>query len=285
MKTNESTFILNVVATPIGNTNEVSSRLKECFLSTDIFLCEDTRVTKKLLSILAISKNYEFYKFDAFNENIKTNEIINLIKNSKKIITLVSDAGYPNISDPGYKLIHECIKNQIAINIINGPCSIIHALVGSGFCTQPFLFLGFLGKTKNERIKKISEYKNLNLTFVIFESIHRISQTLQDLHDILGNQKICIARELTKLHEEFIYCNLDDCKNLNLNYKGEFVIVIENISNKSINEKVINDEIINLLKEGLKTKLIANLLSKKYQINPNLIYKIILKLKNNTNKI
>ncbi|MBR2652265.1 16S rRNA (cytidine(1402)-2'-O)-methyltransferase [bacterium] len=285
MKTNESNFILNVVATPIGNTKEVSLRLKECFLETEIFLCEDTRVTKKLVNILGINNHYEYYKFDSFSENIKTNEVIDLIK-SKKKVTLVSDAGYPNISDPGYKLIHECINNKIAINIINGPCSIIHALVGSGFPTQPFLFLGFLGKTKVERTKKILKYKNFHLTIVIFEAVHRIISTLQNLYEALGNKKVCIARELTKLHEEFLYFELKDYNTLNFNCKGEFVIVINNTNEETnFDENKIENEISELIKQNLKTKEIANLISQKYSIGQNLIYKIILKLKNNMNKI
>lgn len=286
MQTFQNKYKLNILATPIGNLEEINSRFINTINELDILLCEDTRVTKKLLSLLDINKSIKLTKFDMFSEENNLEQIIGLIKDGNKV-GLISDAGYPTISDPGYKLLQKCIENNIAINVINGSCSIIHALVGSGISSREFIFLGFIGKSKSERIKKLSEYKNINNTFVIFEAVHRIRDCLQDLYEVFGNQRICIARELTKLHEEFIYDNLENWESFNFVNKGEFVLIIDKQSLNEINNlniDNINSEIVNLLKQNMKTKEISYLIANKYNLNQKEWYKKIIDIKSEIKK-
>ncbi len=284
MKTRGSQNKLYIAATPIGNLKEVSKRFLELINEMDILLCEDTRVIKKLLMLLNINKHFQYYKFDMFSELGQTQKIIDLITKKNKVM-LLSDAGYPTISDPGYQLVNACIKSDIAIEVINGPCSLIHALVGSGFSSQEFLYLGFLGKTSIERTKKLHKYIDINTTWIILESVHRLKECLKDLFKVLGAQNICIAHELTKLHEEFIYVNLSNIDNIELDYKGEFVIVIDKKPLEyKVNEFEINEKIVSLLRQGIRTKDISLILFNEYNLDAKLWYKKIIELKNKIDK-
>lgn len=284
MKTRDSQNKLYIAATPIGNLKEVSKRFLELINEMDILLCEDTRVIKKLLMLLNINKHFQYYKFDMFSELGRTQKIIDLITKKNKVM-LLSDAGYPTISDPGYQLVNACIKSDIAIEVINGPCSLIHALVGSGFSSQEFLYLGFLGKTSIERTKKLHKYIDINTTWIILESVHRLKECLKDLFKVLGAQNICIAHELTKLHEEFIYVNLSNIDNIELDYKGEFVIVIDKKPLEyKVNEFEINEKIVSLLRQGIRTKDISLILFNEYNLDAKLWYKKIIELKNKIDK-
>lgn len=283
MKTRDSQNKLYIAATPIGNLKEVSKRFLELINEMDILLCEDTRVIKKLLMLLNINKHFQYYKFDMFSELSQTQKMIDLIANNK--VMLLSDAGYPTISDPGYQLVNACIKSNIAIEVINGPCSLIHALVGSGFSSQEFLYLGFLGKTSIERTKKLHKYIDVNTTWIILESVHRLKECLKDLFKVLGAQNICIAHELTKLHEEFIYVNLSNIDNIELDYKGEFVIVIDKKPLEyNVNEFEINEKIVSLLRQGIRTKDISLILFNEYNLDAKVWYKKIIELKNKMDK-
>lgn len=283
MKTRDSQNKLYIAATPIGNLKEVSKRFLELINEMDILLCEDTRVIKKLLMLLNINKHFQYYKFDMFSELSQTQKMIDLIANNK--VMLLSDAGYPTISDPGYQLVNACIKSNIAIEVINGPCSLIHALVGSGFSSQEFLYLGFLGKTSIERTKKLHKYIDVNTTWIILESVHRLKECLKDLFKVLGAQNICIAHELTKLHEEFIYVNLSNIDNIELDYKGEFVIVIDKKPLEyKVNEFEINEKIVSLLRQGIRTKDISLILFNEYNLDAKVWYKKIIELKNKMDK-
>lgn len=284
MKTRDSQNKLYIAATPIGNLKEVSKRFLELINEMDILLCEDTRVIKKLIMLLNINKHFQYYKFDMFSELGQTQKIIDLITKKNKVM-LLSDAGYPTISDPGYQLVNACIKSDIAIEVINGPCSLIHALVGSGFSSQEFLYLGFLGKTSIERTKKLHKYIDINTTWIILESVHRLKECLKDLFKVLGAQNICIAHELTKLHEEFIYVNLSNIDNIELDYKGEFVIVIDKKPLEyKVNEFEINEKIVSLLRQGIRTKDISLILFNEYNLDAKLWYKKIIELKNKIDK-
>lgn len=282
MKTFNSKYKINILATPIGNISEVSTRFINDINECDVILCEDTRVTKKLLTLLGIEKQFKLIKFELHNENNIIGDVIEMIFDGKNI-GLVSDAGYPTISDPGYKLINECIKNEIAINVINGPSSVLHALVGSGLISQDFIFLGFIGKTRNERKKRIIKYSNIETTFVIFESPHRLKECLLDLQEILNpRSKICIARELTKIHEEFIYSTLEKINQEEIEPKGEYVIVIKNILNEN-NNLNIEKEIIKLKKLNYKTKDISRIISQEFNIDQHEVYNHVIKINNRSN--
>lgn len=281
MKTFENNLKLTVASTPIGNIHEACERLIENFEHIDILLCEDTRVAKKLFITLGIKNKPEFIKYEKFSENYMNNQVIEYIKENKRV-TLISDAGYPLISDPGYPLVNECYKNNIAVEVINGPSSLIHALVMSGFSSQNFSFLGFIGKTKTERKTQLEVYKNIKTTLIIFESVHRLVDCLKDIYEVLGDVEIAICRELTKLHEEIIR---DFISNINLNnmtLKGEFVIVINNNNIKltNFNNLDITNEIKQMLSKNIHTKEISNYLSNKYNIKSKEIYNLIIEIKN-----
>ena len=281
MKTFENKYKLTVCATPIGNLDEVNYRLIKAFNNVEIVLCEDTRVTKQLFNNLNINNHPQFIKFEKYNENQISDEILNYIFDHKYVI-LVSDAGYPLISDPGYPLIKKCIQNNISIEVINGPSAILHSLILSSFPINNFMFLGFIGNTRNERIKKLNQIKNINTVFILYESVHRIKECLIDIKNIFQNTEICINRELTKIHEESILINTNDLNLENLTLKGEFTIVINNINNSNNyeNDNYI-DELHELINHKLKSKEISKYIANKYNVNQNDVYKKIIEFKKN----
>ncbi|GAA5414871.1 16S rRNA (cytidine(1402)-2'-O)-methyltransferase [Ureaplasma ceti] len=280
MKTFETEKKLTVAASPIGNLNEVSFRFMEAMENADIVLCEDTRITGNLINLLNLENKPKLIKFEKFTENDKVNEAIRLINEGNKVV-LVSDAGYPLISDPGYTLVSACEEHNIAVEVINGPSSITHALVASGLPTNTFMFLGFLGKSKQVRTNSLNRYRDLKTTFVILESVHRLQDCLKDLYSVLGDQKVAIARELTKKHEEIIRTTLSEAVNLDINLKGEFVLVVYNEPEEVPTEAVdLVAEIKTMLNNNLKTKEISFLLADKYNLDSKELYKKILEVKN-----
>jgi len=218
-----------VVSTPIGNLADISLRAIDILKTVDLIACEDTRQTAKILNHYKIKNKMTPYH--DHNKEYKTSSLIDLIKNGNSI-ALVSDAGTPGISDPGFYLIREAIKNDINISPIPGPSALTAATVASGMEIDRFLFEGYLPRKKG-RLKRLKELAAYKVTIVIFEGPHRVLKTLRDLRDTLGDRKAAIGRELTKVHEEFIRGNLSD---LIANFserkpKGEFVILIEGNKN------------------------------------------------------
>ncbi|MBI2031103.1 MAG: 16S rRNA (cytidine(1402)-2'-O)-methyltransferase [Candidatus Levybacteria bacterium] len=203
---------LYIVATPIGNLQDISLRAINTLRSVDVIACEDTRRTGILLNELEKMKKYDngserpqLISYYEQNELVRLPEIINALKNGKNV-ALVSDAGTPTISDPGFKLVRECIRAGIKVESIPGPSSLISALVVSGLPTDKFLFVGYLPKKPGHReklLKNIKEGNNyVESTVIVFESPHRLINTLQIMQGIYGNIEIVVARELTKIHEE-----------------------------------------------------------------------------------
>jgi len=214
-----------VVSTPIGNLADISLRAIDILKTVDLIACEDTRQTAKILNHYKIKTKMTPYH--DHNKEYKTSSLIDLIKNGNSI-ALVSDAGTPGISDPGFYLIREAIKNDINISPIPGPSALTAAALASGMEIDRFLFEGYLPRKKG-RLKRLKELAAYKVTIVIFEGPHRVLRSLRDLRDTLGDRKAAIGRELTKVHEEFIRGNLSD---LIANFserkpKGEFVIIIE----------------------------------------------------------
>ncbi len=264
---------LFLIPSPIGNLQEVSPRIKETILNCDYIACEDTRNTTKLLNLLYIKK--KCVSCHEHNEKSESNKIIEDILNGKNV-GYMSDAGYPCISDPGAILAEEAIKNDITVTPISGPNAFINALVASGLDASHFLFYGFLKSKSSERIKELESLKELGFTLLFYESPHRINETLKDLYDVLGNRKITIARELTKLHEEFIRTDL---KTINDNPKeliGEMVLVVEgnNLSQDTIDENQIKENLNLLIKNGISGKDAINSVSLLLKINKNVVKKI-----------
>lgn len=246
--------ILYLVPSPIGNLKDVSPRVMETLLSCNYIACEDTRNTQKLLNLIGIN-NKRCVSCHEHNEKEASVSIVNDLLNGKNIAYL-SDAGYPCISDPGYLLTLEAIKNNIQIVPLSGASAFLSALIASGLDTEHFFFYGFLKSKSSERVHELETIKNMPYTMLFYEAPHRIKDTLSDLYSILGDRKIVIARELSKVHEEFIRTTL---KEINENYHeiiGEIVLVVEKaqVMETKIDEKEIIDKVNLLIKSGLSKK-------------------------------
>ena len=275
--------VLVIVGTPIGNSMDLSARGIESFEEADLVLAEDTRVTKKLSKI----RNFKIKKlvsFNDFNESRKLSLVISKIKDGNNIV-LSSDAGMPLISDPGYKLVNECLKNDIMIDVVPGPSSIITAIVTSGLATNNFYFAGFPIKKKQARIKSLSKLVELNTTIIWFESPKRILSFLNELVSVFGNRQAVIARELTKLYQEILrndLVSLISQLEKKTSLKGEYVILIE--GNKDLNINKIDNNILNKINILLKTesvRSVVNILIKETGLPKKLIYNEVLKVKGN----
>ena len=271
---------LYIVSTPIGNLKDITLRALSILKNCDLIACEDTRVTKKLLTSYKIkSKNLV-----SVHEHSSQEKLIFLIDKIKKgkSIALVSDAGTPVISDPGIKLIVLAINNGIKITPIPGPSAITASLAGSGLVHNNFFFIGFLPSKKSQRINALNKYKKINSLLIFYESSRRIKETISDMFSIFGNRKCVIARELTKYFETFYRGDLKKFKNIKENLKGEITIIIshpENRKNKEKNE--IEDEeikkIIKLTKKKLSTKDLSELLSIIYKKPKKFFYTKLIK--------
>lgn len=270
--TNFGTLFL--VSTPIGNLSEASPRVIETLTNASIVACEDTRNTRKLLSHFDI--HTKMISYHNFNEVEESKKIVDILKEGKDV-ALVSDAGYPLISDPGYILVNEVINNDIKISVISGPNAGLNALVASGLETAHYMFYGFLNSKPSAAKKELADLKNFPYTIIFHEAPHRINKTLEIMLEVLGDRKICIARELTKLHEEFIRGHISEL--LDIDIKGEMVVVVEGCKEeeKEINISDLNSELENLIKNGLKTKEACKLIADKYKVSKNDLYNNYLK--------
>jgi 16S rRNA (cytidine1402-2'-O)-methyltransferase len=219
--------ILYIVPTPIGNLEDITLRALRILGESDLIACEDTRQSLKLLSYFKISK--PLISFYAYNERYRVGQILNKLSNEKKV-SLISNAGTPGISDPGYLLIREAITRRIKIEILPGASAVVTALVGSGLPMNGFVFCGFLSRKPGKIRKELLKFLDLKKTIVFYESPRRIFKTVGICLDIFGeNARICIVKEITKKFEEFIRGTimevLEDIKNRN-NLLGEFVVLI-----------------------------------------------------------
>ena len=225
--------VLNIVPTPIGNLEDITLRSLDTLKNSDYILCEDTRVSKKLLNKYNIE--VQLVSFHSFNEHKTVQKHINQILDGK-VVSLISDAGTPSISDPGFLIVRESIKNNIEINCLPGATALIPAIVNSGLSSERFVFEGFLPtkKGRNKRIKNLVDEKR---SIVIYESPKRILKLINDLMGFLGeDRKASISRELSKIYQENIRGTLKELydKLENINIKGEFVIVIDGKKNKQL---------------------------------------------------
>lgn len=222
----DSNGILSLVATPIGNLSDLSPRACEILGRSDLIACEDTRVTKKLLDHLCLSKPLISYREE--NEVKKTTELAELLEQGKSI-ALVSDAGYPGISDPGFRLVRECRIREIPIVPVPGPNAAITVLAASGLPTHQFLFLGFLPKKSAGARRALEEWKEFGGSLILYESKYRIEKTLGLIEEELGAERtVCLAREVTKLHESFLVGTVSEIikRNRTSSSKGEFTLVV-----------------------------------------------------------
>ena len=273
---------LYVVSTPIGNLDDITIRSIDVLKKSDIILCEDTRRSLKLLNHFNIKK--KLMSYHKFNEKKDLHKVIKYL-NEGKILSLISDAGTPALSDPGQLLINECIKNNLNIFPIPGASSITASMSVSGFEDQ-YLFYGFLPKTENELKKILKELQNINFSIVFFIPAIKINFYLKNFKDYFLNRKIMIARELTKIHESFYRDDVEKIKLANPTLKGELTVVISKKNNKTI---IVDD--INIKKQAMQylkkysVKDVVELISKKEKVPKKKIYKICLAIKKNEKDI
>lgn len=265
---------LYIVATPIGNLEDITLRAIKILEDVDLIAAEDTRHTLKLLNHLEISK--PLISYHRHNEEVKTEALIEKLLEGQDI-ALVSDAGTPGICDPGEIIIKKCIENNIEVIPIPGACAMVNALITSGIDTREFTFLGFLPLNKKLRKEKLCEIQNSKRTIIVYEAPHKLITTLKDLEVLLENRQVVLARELTKIHEEFIRGNIKEIIENAQNVKGEIVLIIEGNSIVNIENEFENmslEEHYKLYKQqGMEKKEIIKRIAKDRQVPKNEVYK------------
>ena len=230
---------LFLVATPIGNLEDITLRAIRILKEVDFIAAEDTRHSLKLLNHLGISKPLiSYYKQkEASKSSYLVDELL-----SGKNIALISDAGTPVISDPGETVVSLAIENDIPVVPVPGPCAIISALIASGISANSFSFFGFLPVSKKEKFEKLEAIKNYETTLVFYEAPHKLTATLEAMLEVLGDRSIVLCRELTKVHEEFIRGKLSDVISKLSEPKGEFVLIVEgNLHKKEESIAILNN--------------------------------------------
>ena len=266
--------ILYVVATPIGNLEDITLRALRVLKEVDLIAAEDTRQTLKLLNHYEINK--PLISYHRHNEETKSEILIEKLRNGENI-ALVSDAGTPGICDPGEEVIKKAIEDNIEVIPIPGACAMINALIVSGISTKEFEFLGFLPLNKKLRRQKLKEIENSSKTIIIYEAPHKMKTTLGDLKEILKDRKIVLARELTKIHEEFIRKSIDELLSEIDTIKGEMILIIEGNKidteeSKNFDEISLEDHYKLYEEKGLNKKEIIKQIAKDRNVNKNEIY-------------
>ena len=267
-----------IVSTPIGNLEDITIRALNTLKSVNIIACEDTRQTKKLLKHYGIEGKKLIPYYD-FKEEILSEKLIDMLKEND--IALVSDAGTPTISDPGYKIVKKAIEKGIKVVPIPGVSAVITALSASGLPTDRFIFYGFLPKSEKQKEDILNQLKNLEITGIFYESPKRLIKTLQIINRVIPQSKLVVAKELTKIHEEFIRGSPQEVlkffeENIE-KQKGEFVILVFPEDN---NKEFTEEEIYRFIKEekqkGKKSKEIARELANRFGISKNEAYKMVI---------
>ena len=271
---------LYLVATPIGNLEDITLRALKVLKEVDIIAAEDTRHTLGLLNHFEITKPLiSYYKQ---NEKVKSEMLIKKLQEGQNI-AVVSDAGTPGISDPGEEIVKVAIENNIEIVPIPGACAFVNALIASGMSSKEFEFIGFLSANKKEKREKLEEIKFETRTLIFYEAPHKLQITLESMLEILGDRNIVLARELTKIHEEFIRGKISTILEQIVDIKGEFVIIVEgnSVSKKDIeldnlNEQTLEEHYEFYEKQGLEKKEIVKKIAKDRNTNKNEIYQYFL---------
>ncbi len=268
---------LFLVATPIGNLQEMTTRAVEVLQNVQVIACEDTRNTLKLLTHFDI--HTRMISYHNFNEEESSEGIIKLLEEGKDV-ALVSDAGYPLLSDPGYLLVNRVIEEGYKIVTVSGPNAALNALVASGLRTDHFLFYGFLNAKSTKARKELEGLRNFPYTLIFYEAPHRIQKTLKLVLEVLGDRRACLARELTKLHEDYHRGRLSELCQLP-ELKGEMVLLIEGYEKETetIAEEDLFAMIDGLIEEGHKAKEAVGLVAKEYDLSKNALYNDYLKKK------
>ena len=279
IKDNENGLYL--VSTPIGNLKDITLRAIETLKKSSFILCEDTRVSRILLDKYQIKS--QLISNHKFNESKNLNKIIDHLK-SGKIISLISDAGTPSISDPGAILVNECVRNNIKITPIPGPSAVATAVSISGF-SEKFIFLGFLPEKKKALLNIFDKISKFDETCVFFISAKKVNKIIPDLKKNFTGRKIIFCREISKIYEEFIRKNVDDLEIFEKEPKGELTIVISEKKISKNNSQELSESDMNIIKKlinKLTIKEITDIISHNNEISKKKIYNYCLKLKNET---
>ncbi len=263
---------LFLVPTPIGNLNEMNPRAIEILQQVDVIACEDTRTSGQLLKHFDIHNRLIAYH--NFNEESSAKGIMELLEDGKDI-ALISDAGYPLINDPGQKIVSIATEAGFNVVPVSGPSAFLNALVASGLVAQPFIFIGFLPQSHSDRIKKLKEYQNYPMTMIFYEAPHRIEKCLNDCLEVFGDRKMTLARELTKMHEEFLRGSISEVLDVIDEVRGEMVIVMD--GNHDEPSKAIDmSDVIKMVNEsieaGMSTRDAIKDVASKTGIKKNKIY-------------
>ncbi|MDG1436931.1 MAG: 16S rRNA (cytidine(1402)-2'-O)-methyltransferase [Rickettsiaceae bacterium] len=271
---------LYIISTPIGNLSDITLRALEALQNSDIILCEDTRVTNKLLAKHNIKASLKLYND---NSDRSMRDLIKRLVLEGKVVSLVSDAGTPLISDPGYKLVRELKEDNLHVDVIPGACALIAALTLSGLATDQFMFLGFLPKTSVGKKKIFEGLIDIDATLIFYETSSRLISSLEMALEAFGDREANVSRELTKLYQESRLSLLSEL----IEYykakppKGEIVFSISGKGNQEISEEHIEKEILTLLSRGMSARDVSDAIYSKYknQFSRNVIYKIANRLK------
>ncbi|OXZ25229.1 16S rRNA (cytidine(1402)-2'-O)-methyltransferase [Finegoldia magna] len=266
-----------VVPTPIGNLADITLRSLDVLKNVDVIYCEDTRNTSKLLNYYDIKT--PLVSYHKHNEQSRSEEIIDKILLENINCAVVSDAGMPSISDPGQILLEKAIDRDVDIEVLPGASAAITALVRSGFDSLQFAFLGFVPRKNSDKNKFYEQIKNATMTTIIYESVHRIEATVEELSEFLGDRKICVLRELTKIYESVMKGTCAEVIEMlkNETVKGEFVIVIDKLieDNEDIDVK---EKLTELINDGMSKKQAVKIVSDVYGLKKNDVYKESLEL-------
>ena len=266
-----------VVPTPIGNLADMTLRSLDVLKNVDVIYCEDTRNTSKLLNYYDIKT--PLVSYHKHNEQSRSEEIIDKILLENINCAVVSDAGMPSISDPGQILLEKAIDRDVDIEVLPGASAAITALVRSGFDSLQFAFLGFVPRKNADKNKFYDQIKNATMTTIIYESVHRVEATVQELSEFLGDRKICVLRELTKIHESVMKGTCAEVIEMLKNeiVKGEFVIVIDKLIEED-EDIDVKEKLTELINDGMSKKQAVKIVSDVYGLKKNDVYKESLEL-------
>lgn len=266
---------LFLVPTPIGNLSEMTPRAIDVLNSVDVIACEDTRTSGQLLKHFDIHKRLVAYQ--NFNEESSADGLINLLSKGQNV-ALITDAGYPLMSDPGQRVVRKATEQGYNVVPISGCNAMLNALVASGLIVQPFIFIGFLPPSSSLCKKKLQEYVNYPMTLVFYEAPHRIEKMLKACLEVLGDRECSLARELTKVHEEFLRGTISEILEEVDSLKGEMVICIAGNSDepkKDIDAGFILDTVREAIARGMSTSDAVKETAKKLNIPKNKVYELV----------
>ena len=279
IRSSESKFnnCLYIISSPIGNLKDITYRALDVIKEIDYLFCEDTRVTSKLLSAYGINRELDSYHDHSTIQ--KENYIISLLEKGYNV-GLISDAGTPIISDPGFELVKKAKELGYKVSPVVGASASVAAITMSGLSVKPYLFYGFLNHKSSSKIKELEALKDYEFTIVFYESPLRIKDTLESMYKVFGDRKAVLLREITKLYEESIELNLSEWNDLPDDLKGEMVVVVSGKSSENNNQELdLVEEMDNLLKMGYSLKESSKILSNKLNKKSSDIYNAYLRSK------